>query len=155
MTMELINRFLGFKRIAVVGVSGKQNDFSRMLLREFLKRGYDAVPVNPRLDEVDERRCFPRIQDIQPAAEGALLMTSPRLTDVVVRDCAEAGVPLIWMYRAAGSGAVSDEAVDFCARQNIPCIAGHCPFMFFPKSGFPHSWHGLFAKLTGSYPKTA
>lgn len=155
MARQLIDRFLAARRLAVAGVSRHEKDFSRMLFRDLIKRGYDAVPVNPALDELEGRRCFARMQDIAPRVEAVLLMTPPKLTDIVVRDCAEAGVPLVWMYRAVGSGAVSDSALEFCRRHGIDCIAGYCPYMFLPKNGFPHSWHGFLARITGSWPSAA
>ena len=44
-----ICNFLGHKRLAVIGVSRNSKDFSRVLFHEFLKRGYDAIPVHPDL----------------------------------------------------------------------------------------------------------
>lgn len=155
MDRELIDRFLAARRVAVAGVSRNGKDFSRMLFREFTNRGYEAIPVNPDAESMEGVRCYARVQEIAPPVDAVLLMTPPRLTDIVVRDCAEAGVPLVWMYRAAGAGAVSEAAVEFCRRHDIGCIAGYCPYMFLPKSGFPHSWHGFFARLTGSWPSAA
>ncbi|MGC2446005.1 MAG: CoA-binding protein, partial [Candidatus Sulfotelmatobacter sp.] len=97
-------------------------------------------------------RCFARVQDIQPPVEGALLMTSPAVTETVVADCAEAGVRRVWMYRAGGDGAVNDTAVDFCRQHGIEIVPGECPFMFLPGNGF-HAIHGLIRKITGQFPK--
>ena len=155
MTRNMIDRFLACRRIAVVGVSRTGNDFSRMLFRELLQRGYDVLPVNPGMASVEGRPCFSRVQEIEPRPEAVLLMTPPTLTDTVVQDCAEAGVGLVWLYRAVGSGAVTESAVNFCRSHNIDCIAGYCPYMFLPKNGIPHSWHGVWAKLTGTWPKYA
>jgi len=54
------------------------------------------------------RRAFARVQDIKPLVDAAILMTSPSVTEAVVRDCAEAGIRLVWMYRAGGQGAISE-----------------------------------------------
>ena len=104
-TRERVDDFLGQKRLALVGVSRNGKDFTRVLFREFCQRGYDMVPVNPSLSEVEGRACYGRVQDVTPPVDGALLMTSPAVTEQVVRDCAEAGVGRVWMYRAAGQGA--------------------------------------------------
>src|SRR5271166_1932513 len=112
-SMQVIQDFLGQKRLAVVGVSRQPQDFSHTLFRELRKRGYDAVPVNPQADRIDEQPCFPRLQAVSPPVDGALLMTSPAVTDAAVRDCAEAGIKRVWMYRAGGTGAVSQGAVKY------------------------------------------
>jgi predicted CoA-binding protein len=134
--------FLGRKRIAVVGVSTQATSFSRGLFKEFVKRGYDAIPVNPKATEMDGRHCFASVCDIDPRPDAVLIMTPARSTDAVVHECAEAGVDSVWMYRASGAGAVSGSAVGFCRERGIHVIPGECPFMFFENCGFPHSWHG-------------
>ena len=151
-TRGLITDFLAQKRLAVVGVSRNPCDFSRMLFREFLKQGYDAVPVNPQVAELEGRHCFARVGDIVPSVEGALLMTPPELTEKVVRDCAHAGITRVWMFRAVGQGAIHSAAVALCRERGIRVIEGYCPFMFFPNPGFAHRLHAFFMKLVGSYP---
>ena len=148
----LITDFPAQKRLAVVGVSRNPRDFSRLLFREFLKQGYDAVPVNPQVTELEGHRCFARVADIAPAVEGALLMTPPRLTEKVVRECAQAGISRVWMYRAVGQGAIHSAAVAFCRERGMRVIEGYCPFMFFPNPGFVHRLHGYFMKLVRSCP---
>lgn len=153
-SLDTIEDFLAQKRIAMVGVSREQKDFSVMLFEELCRRGYDVVPVNPELASVSGRHCVERVQDIKPAVDGALLMTSPSVTDVVVRDCAEAGIERVWMYRAAGAGAVSRNAIEFCRGKGIAVVAGECPYMFLPGNGL-HKVHGLVRRIARSYPQRA
>jgi uncharacterized protein len=152
-TMERIHDFLGQKRLAIVGVSQRPNDFSRALFREFRERGYDTVPVNPQAREIDGQACFARLRDVEPPVDGALLMTSPAVTDSVVRDCSEAGVKRVWMFRATGKGSVSTDAVKFCESNGISVIPGECPLMFLPAGAWFHRFHGMLRKITGSYPR--
>lgn len=147
-----ISAFLGHKRIAAVGVSRNPQDFTRLLVRELIRRGYDIVPVNPGSTEMEGRPSYSAVSEIQPPVEAALLLTSPAATEEVVRDCASSGVGLVWMYRGGGTGAVSQAAVDFCREHGMRVIAGECPYMFLPKAGFPHRVHGLLRKIAGSYP---
>ncbi|PWU10066.1 MAG: CoA-binding protein [Terriglobia bacterium] len=150
---EHVQDFLARKRIAMVGVSRNAGDFSRTLFRELLRRGYDVVPVHPAVSEIDGRPCFSRLQSIFPPVEGALLLTTPDVTDKVVRDCVEAGIQRVWMHRSSGAGAVSPRAVEYCASQGVSVVAGECPFMFFAHPGFIHGLHGTIRKITGTYPR--
>lgn len=151
-SLETIERFLALKRFAMVGVSRNPRDFSIMLFDEFCRRGYDVIPVNPTVSTIRGRACFPRLQDVQPPVSAALLMTSPEVTESVVADCAAVGLTHVWMYRAAGKGAVSPKAIAFCQEHGIEVIPGECPFMFIGSGGI-HRLHGLFRKLTGRYPQ--
>jgi uncharacterized protein len=151
-SLQVIQDFLSQKRLAVVGVSRHSKDFSLALFRELHERGYEVVPVNPAAEEIDEKPCFARLQAIHPPVDGALLMTSPAVTSTVVRDCAEAGIKRVWMYRAGGAGAASPEAIKYYKEHGIAVIPGECPFMFFPEAGWFHRFHGMLRKITGSYP---
>jgi predicted CoA-binding protein len=148
-TLDQIKTFLATERLVIAGVSRNSGDFSRLLFREFLRRGYDAVPVHPAGGEIEGRACFARLQEVVPPVDAVLLMTSPAATEQVVRDCAKAGVKRVWMYRASGAGAVSSQAVDYCESRGIEVIAGECPMMFFNDTGFLHRLHGFIRKITG------
>lgn len=152
-TRELIDDFLQQRRLAVVGVSRDPKNFANTLFRELRQRDYDVVPVNPNAKELEGLPCFRRVQDIRPAVDGALLLTAPEVTNQVVRDCAEAGISRLWLHRGGGQGAVSQTAIDYCSGNGISVVAGHCPFMFLPDTGFGHRLHGFVKKLAGSYPK--
>ena len=151
-SLETIEDFLAQKRIAMVGISHKPHNFSVLLFEELCRRGYDVVPVNPKVPNVLGRPCFARLQEIQPPVSAALLMTSPAVTEQVIPDCAEAGITRVWMYRAAGSGAVSPKAVAFCEDHGIKVVPGECPYMFLPAAGGIHRLHGFVRKVTGRYP---
>ena len=151
-TMADVREFLNQRRIAFVGVSRDPKNFSRMLFREMCNKGYDMVPVNPAASELESKPCFRRVQDIDPPVEGALIMTPARDTEGVVRDCAEAGIRRVWMYRGGGQGAVTKEAAGLCHQKGIALVEGYCPFMFLPGTPFFHRVHGLVLKLIGGYP---
>jgi len=156
-SMQQIQDFLSQKRIAFVGVSRQPNDYSRTLFREFDARGYDPVPVNPAVAEVEGRRCYAHVQEIEPAPDAVLLLTSSTVTRQVVEDCIQAGVKRVWMCRTAGKGAVNAAAVGACQAHGIAVIPGECPFMFLQGDylqggGWVHHLHGFVRKITGSYP---
>ena len=152
-TLLDVQDFLALRRLAVVGVSRNPRDFTRTLFRELLQRGYDAVPVNPGTRELEGVACFGSLLDVTPPVEGALLLTSPQVTDEVLRDCARAGIHRVWLHRAGGRGAVSPQAAEFCAHNGIRAVEGECPFMFLPQSAWIHRAHGWCRKLVGSYPR--
>jgi predicted CoA-binding protein len=147
-----IDSFLSCRRIAVVGASRDPKDFSRTILRAFVERGYDVVPVNAAGGEVDGRPSARRVGEVTPPIEAALLMTPPSASERVVRECAEAGVKRVWMHRGAGRGAVSPEAVAFCRERGIEVVDGECPFMFLPGRGWVHGAHRFFRRLGGRLP---
>jgi len=146
--MELAKAFLAGRRFALVGVSRDPKDFSRMVLRELLKRGYDVVPVSPALagQEVEGRRAVGSLAGLEPPVTGALFMTPPRATGAAVEAAIAAGVRRIWLHRGGGPGASSPEALAACRAAGLVPVTGLCPFMALPDAGWFHGLHRLFRR---------
>lgn len=146
--MELAKAFLAERRIALVGVSRDHKDFSRMVLRELLQRGYDVVPVSPALAgaEVEGRRAVASLAGLVPPVAGALFLTPPRATAAAVRDALAAGVTRIWLHRGGGPGASSPEALAACRAAGVLPVTGLCPFMALPDAGWFHGLHRRFRR---------
>ncbi|HDS01827.1 MAG TPA: CoA-binding protein [candidate division Zixibacteria bacterium] len=152
-TKELIEDFLQKKRIAFAGVSSSEKDFSRILMNDLVKRGYEIVPVNPNIDEIGGMKSYASVKEIEPPVEAVLIMTKPEAAVNILQDSIEANIPLVWLYRGAGKGSVSNEAIELAKEKDIRVIPGFCPYMFLPDSGLIHKIHGFFMKIAGSYPK--
>jgi len=152
-TRAQIDDFLAQKRIAMVGLSRHPQDFTRHIMREFVRRGYEVIPVHPHTKVLAGHVCYAKVQDIRPAVLAALLVTRPEVSEQVVRDCAEAGIQQVWLHRGGGAGAVSEGAVKFCREHGMSVIAGECPMMFLDPPAFIHRVHGLVNKVMGKYPK--
>jgi predicted CoA-binding protein len=149
-----IEDFLTQNRIAMVGVSRDPKDFSRSLFREMRKRGYDMVPVNLFAEDIEGEECFQSLHSVNPAVDGVLLMTPFWEAERIVEECAELGIPRVWMYRAGKNSASTQKAIDYCKEHNIRVVEG-CPLMFMRGTSFPHHAHGFLLKLTGRYPAKA
>lgn len=152
-SLEDITKFLACKRVALVGVSRKPHHFSRALLGEFLAKGYDAVPVNPNAAEIDGHKCFARVTEITPPVEAALLLTGTSDATVqAVRECSEADVHHIWVYKPVKNGKDDTQSLEFCRLRGAALIEGHCPFMFLPHPALIHRVHRFVSRVSGHYP---
>src|SRR5690349_2919751 len=147
-TRAEVNDFLARRRIAMVGVSRSEKNYTRMVLREFQARGYEAVPVNPGLSEVEGLPCYAHVGDIRPPVEAALVMTSPAASGTVVRECSQAGVHRVWMCR----GASSADAVSYASEHGMEVVAEYCPLMFLPGIQWFHRLHGWLVQIGGQNP---
>jgi hypothetical protein len=152
-SLQIIQDFLAQKQIAVVGVSHDPKDFSWSLFREFKKRGYKTLAVNPQVNEVDGEPCYPNLSAAPAPIDGVVAMTSPGVTDEVAHECGALGIKRLWMYRAGGQGAVNEDAARYCEANGIAVVPGECPFMFLAGGAWFHGLHGFIRKITGSYPK--
>ncbi len=148
---QQVTEFLAQERIAIVGVSRDEKDFTRTIFNEFVKRGYDVVPVNPNAADIAGQKCYARVQEIQPPVGGVLVMTPPAASEQVARDCAAAGVKHVWLHRGEGIGAMSDAALAVCQQNGIGVVPGFCPYMFLDNTAFFHRIHAFFRKRSADY----
>lgn len=144
-----IDDFLAQKRVALVGVSRNSKQFANMVYRALKQRGYQVLPINPNADRVEGDRCYPDVCQLPEPVDGAIIMLPPARVAEVVRQCAEAGIPRVWM----GLQSVSPEAVQLCREKGIAVVDGACPMMFAEPVGFGHRCHRFIMKLTGALPR--
>lgn len=141
-TRRTIDEFLAERRLAVVGVSRNPRDYSRMLFSELLKRGYDAIPVNPNATgDIEGRPVVASLAAIDPAPHAVLLLVPPEQAPALVAECAAAGVEGVWLRQK------SPEAVDFCLKHGMSVIDGECPFMYLADTQWFHRLHGFFHRI--------
>ena len=152
-SLQQIRDFLDLKRIALIGASRDGKSYSRNVMKDFQRRGYQIIPVNPAAGEIEGLPCVPRISDVSPLPDGALIVTAAESCEPRVRECLDAGVKRIWVRGMPGTKSVSKEVVSLCAERNVSLIEGYCPLMFLPGTLFFHRIHGFFSRLAGRYPR--
>lgn len=149
-----IDDFLAQKRIAFVGLSADPHDFSHAVWKEMRERGYELVPVHPTASQLEGVPAFRSVKDIREPVAGALLMTPPAASAAVVAECADAGIPRVWLHRGVGHGSVSEEAIAVANERGLDLVSGQCPLMFLRDPAWIHRAHAWGKKVVGSYPKT-
>ena len=150
-----VDDFLAQKRIAVAGVSRhtRHHPAAALVYHRLMRAGHEVVPVSPHLETFEGARCYPTLQSIPGGADGVVIITRPETTERIVRDCAEAGVPRVWMHESLAKGSsVSPDAVEYCRQHGLSVIAGACPMMFGSHVDFGHRCMRWLLGVTGRLP---
>jgi len=85
------------KKIAVVGLSPKEDRPSNRVAKYLSEHGYDIVPVNPGQKEILGKKCYPSIVDLPFDVDIAdLFLNAKRIPDAVDQ-AIEKGIKVIWM----------------------------------------------------------
>jgi predicted CoA-binding protein len=150
---EAVETFLAQKRIAVAGVSRSKNEAANVVYRKLRASGYEVFPVNPNAETVEGDICYPDLKSVPGGIDGVVIATHPAVTEKVVRECADLGVPRVWMHRSFGQGSVSEDAADYCREKGIEVIAAGCPMMFCQPVDFGHKCMRWILNVTGGLPK--
>jgi predicted CoA-binding protein len=152
----LVQDFLAQKRIAVVGVSDQRETGCNLAYRKFKETGYQVSAVNPRLTSFEGDPCYPDLKSIPEKPEAVFILTNPQVTDEVVQQCVELGIPRVWMHcmmgtkpgLAANMTSVSQEAVRVCRENGITVIPGSCPNQFL-EPDFGHKMMRVLWRTVG------
>ena len=148
---ELVKDFLAQKKIAVVGVSDQRETGCNLGYKKFKASGYQVYAVNPRITTFDGDPCYPDLKSLPEKPDAVFILASPKVTDLIVRQCMELGVKHVWMHcmmgtrpgLAASMSSVSSEAVRLCRGNGIAVIPGSCPNQFLK----PDIGHGMMRGL--------
>ena len=143
---DLVHNFLAQKAIAVVGVSNQRETGANRNYKTFKGHGYRVYAVNPRISTFDGAPCYPDLRSIPEKPDAVFMLTSPKVTEAIVRQCVDLGIKHVWMHcmmgtkpgMATGSTSVSSSAVDVCRANGIAVIPGSCPAQFM-EADFGHS----------------
>src|SRR5262249_22313159 len=94
-----VKDFLDQRRIAVVGVPGKNSAHpaANLIYRRLKKTGHEVFAVNPNLQMFENDRCYPDVRAIPGSVDGAVIITRPETTERIVQDCDAAGIRRVWM----------------------------------------------------------
>ena len=150
---SLIKTFLAGDTFAVAGASRDRSKYGNKSVRAHAAQGYEVFPVNPNAKEIEGDPCYANVSSIPEGVDGVVIATQPKVTDQIVRECAEAGISRVWMHRSFGGGSVSPDAVDYCRANNITVIPGGCPMMFCEPVDTGHKCIRWILNLTGGLPK--
>jgi len=142
---DMVQEFLAQKSIAIVGVSDKSETACNMNYEKFKREGYTVYAVNPRMSEFKGEPCYPDLGSIPEKPDAVFMMTSPKVTEEIVRQAVDVGVKHVWMHCMLGTkpglapsiSSVSQAAVDMCRENGIQVIPGTCPAQFL-KPDFGH-----------------
>ncbi|MEZ0397413.1 MAG: CoA-binding protein [Anaerolineales bacterium] len=121
--MSLVTDILRKNRtFAVVGVSQDPAKYGHEIFETLLDKGYRALPVNPKYEQVDGHPCYPSLEALPEKPEVVVAVVPPAVTETVVETAARLGVRTVWMP----PGAWSDRAVELCEQAGITEVHDVC-----------------------------
>ncbi|MBD3362212.1 CoA-binding protein [Candidatus Dojkabacteria bacterium] len=119
----MYNQFLNKdNKIAIVGVSNDKDKWGRKIFDKLLEADYKVVPVNPKYKQIEESTCYSNLKEIPFIVDLVITVVPPEISFNVIRECKQLGIEMIWMQ----PGSESDEALDFCEKNNLECISNAC-----------------------------
>ncbi len=128
---NLISKALGFKTIAVVGLSKDPSRPSNDVARYLKSHGYRIVPINPTVTEVLGERSYKSLLDLPEELKREIDVVDifrraedvPPIVDEAIQLHKEIGNPkVVWMQL----GIVNEEAAVKAKREGLDVVMDRC-----------------------------
>lgn len=120
------------KNLALFGLSRDENSVSRQIHRLLVNHHYAVYPINPNADTIDSIRCYPHVDAIPVALDGAIVITNPKISLRVVDDLFRKGIKDVWFQPDT-----MDDAVRELLETNEMNYVYHCALVYHREVGFP------------------
>jgi len=147
----IIEKFVGDKNIALIGVSMNKQKFGNFLLNELTKKGFTVFPVHPLLSDVEAIKCYPNVKSLPDHVTNLILVVNPKATEQIISKLKDSPIQRVWMHCGTGKGSGSASAIEACKENGLEVVHGFCPMMLFSPSGM-HSFHFWMRKKFGKVP---
>ena len=148
-TKNGIDEFLSSNTIAIAGVSRNPKKFGYMVYSELKQKGFNVLPMNPKVDSIDGDKCYSDIKALPLSPEALIILTPKKETDMIVQQSIEQGIRNIWIQQ----GSETKQTMDMISSAAGNFITGECIFMFVEPVKGIHSFHRFVNKLFGAYPR--
>ena len=86
-----------YRRVAVVGISDRQERDSYRVAAYLEQAGYTIIPVNPNVSQVLGQRCWPSLDDVPGPIEVVDVFRRSELVEPVVDAAIRVGAKAVWM----------------------------------------------------------
>ncbi len=119
---EIKDILMRCKKIAIVGLSPKEERDSHTVAKYLMEQGYEIVPVNPGQKEILGNKCYKSLKEIPFQVDLVDLFLNPKRVRPVVDQAIELAVGVIWMQL----GVIHNEAAQKAREAGITVIMDKC-----------------------------
>jgi acyl-CoA synthetase (NDP forming) len=130
------------RSVAVVGASTSEGPGSFVSAIKQMGFSGDLFPVNPKADEIQGLKCYPRLADVPGDVDYVISSVPLRFVEQLVEDCADKRVKVIHFFTAgfsetgdADAAALESRVLARAKELGMRVIGPNCMGLYAPKSG--------------------
>jgi predicted CoA-binding protein len=87
----------GMRRVAVVGISDKEDRASHGIAKFLVGQGFEVYGVNPQLQEVLGREVYPTLKQVPPPVDVVDIFRRSEAVPPIVDEAIAIGAKVVWM----------------------------------------------------------
>ena len=121
-TKEIIEILTTSKKVAIVGLSAKEDRESNEVAKYLLGIGYEIIPVNPNFNEIFGLKSYPTLSEAPDDIDVVDIFRKPGAVPEIVDMAIKKGVKVIWMQE----GIVNNEAAEKAKNAGLKVVMNKC-----------------------------
>mgnify|MGYP000252838302 CR=1 FL=1 len=116
--MNLKEKTIELKNWAIVGATDKKDKFGYKIPKKLKENNYNVFPVNPKLDKIDDFKCYHTLSSIEAEIDVVDMVVNPKIGIKVMKEINKLGIKYVWLQ----PGTRSQEIRDFAAENDIQLV---------------------------------
>jgi predicted CoA-binding protein len=108
--MAVIKILKSFRNVAMVGVSANPEKPSNIVFRYLTTHGYNVIPVNPTIKEVEGKKCYANLSAIPEKVEVVDIFRRSEDIPPIVDEAIKIGAKAVWMQEGIINDAAAEKA---------------------------------------------
>lgn len=117
-----IENILGYRTVAVVGISEDPMRPSHSVATFLMEHGYNIIPVNPKLTEWEGEKCYPDLMSIPMKVEIVDIFRRSEAIPPIVDEAIAIKAKIVWMQE----GIINEEAASKARAAGIEVVMDKC-----------------------------
>ena len=118
----VIQRALGLRRVAIVGLSANELRASNFVGRYLMYHGYEVIPVNPREESILGQQSYATLTDIPTPVDIVDVFRKPDAVPAIARDAVEIAAKCLWLQ----FNVISEEGARIAADGGLDVVMDRC-----------------------------
>jgi hypothetical protein len=108
--MAVIKILKSFRNVAMVGASANPEKPSNIVFRYLMTHGYNVIPVNPTIKEVEGKKCYANLSAIPEKVEVVDIFRRSEDIPPIVDEAIKIGAKAVWMQEGIINDAAAEKA---------------------------------------------
>jgi len=121
-TDDQIRKILSLSKVAVIGMSKNPSKAAHYVPKYLSENGFTITPVNPSIDKILDKACYPSISDIPEFVEIVEIFRPSDDVLPFVRDAIKKKPRVIWLQE----GIHNLEAEELARQEGIDVVFNRC-----------------------------
>jgi hypothetical protein len=108
--MSEVKILKSFRNVAMVGASADPQKPSNIVFKYLTVHGYNVIPVNPTIEEVYGKKCYPSLSAIPTKIEVVDVFRKSEDVPLIVDEAIKIGAKAVWMQEGIINKAAAKKA---------------------------------------------